>query len=193
MLEDLSIGATGANLSITTASFGQTTQHGSAETFARSDHSHALPANPTPATVTQAVAEAGTDTNVFSWTAQRVKQACIAAVTSIFPTSSSTAATQVMPWVMTLPNTNLNDIRAPGFYSIRVATTNSPVTTSTSNADFANLIVQSGSNTRISQTFYHNNGQIWYRVLQNTTRTTWTRLTTAWIGIQGRVGKGQRD
>ena len=88
---------------------------------------------------------------------------------------------------MTLPNTNLNNIRAPGFYYIRVATTNALVTTSSTNGNEGNPIVQSGVNTRLLQTFYHNNAQIWYRVLQNTTWTTWTRLTTAWIGTQAQL------
>jgi len=62
----------------------QTATVGSAETWAASNHTHAL-----PATVTQANAEAGTETTIRMWTAQRVRQA-INAVTNAINTALNT-------------------------------------------------------------------------------------------------------
>jgi len=92
-----------------------------------------------------------------------------------FP-SAVTSTNDAMPWrAGALPNTNLNELRSPGFYQLAVATINSPATTG-GTTNTAVLQVMSPTNSRITQLFYHNNGNIWRRTLQNTTWTTWERI-----------------
>jgi hypothetical protein len=58
-----------------TQAFGDSASVGISGEAARADHKHAMPANPTPSTVSQADAEAGTSTTVYAWTPERVRQA----------------------------------------------------------------------------------------------------------------------
>ena len=74
-----------------------------------------------------------------------------------------------------LPSTDLNDLRAPGFYQLNVATTNGLVATGTLTSA-ATLLVMPTANSRISQVLFHNNDRVFFRTLQNTAWTAWREI-----------------
>jgi len=94
------------------------------------------------------------------------------------PTSTSNA-NSYMPWSPgALPNPDLNNVRNPGFYRLVVdGIANRPPGLPTFNTgdNSATLQVMSTSNTRLMQVLYHNNGQIWRRVLRDDTWNVWER------------------
>ena len=105
-----------------------------------------------------------------------------------FPTSNDSNLGMAVPF-LTLVNdqgqttVDLNNIRSPGMYripstAVASSTPALPLTVGGTAANTAMLVVQSITNTRLSQTISHNNGQIWHRVLQNTTWRAWERIAT---------------
>ena len=94
------------------------------------------------------------------------------------PTSTSEYDT-FMPWrPEPLPNTNLNFVRAPGFYRVIVNIINGPVTVGNNSNGAATLLVMPVNDSRIVQTYYHNDGRIWNRTLQGTFWSAWQQLAT---------------
>jgi hypothetical protein len=92
-----------------------------------------------------------------------------------FPVAADSSSGLAMPWITTLPNTNLNEVRRPGFYAIATATTNAPFTTGPA-AQSATMLVQALADDRVSQAFCHNNGEIWHRVYRGTVWSAWQFL-----------------
>jgi len=93
------------------------------------------------------------------------------------PTSTSNISTY-MPWLSgALPNTNLDEVRRPGFYRITVAVTNAPdgLPIWNANAESATLQVMPVSDTSLIQVLYHNNRQVWQRAKQSSHWTEWVR------------------
>ena len=100
-----------------------------------------------------------------------------------FPGTATTAGNLtnyfVMPYHRGAANTNLNEIRNPGFYRLTsTATTNLPAGISiNATTNSATLQVMSTEANRVSQLLFHNTGRVFSRVLQNTTWTAWVDLT----------------
>ena len=97
------------------------------------------------------------------------------------PTSISEYDTY-MPWLPTLPTTDLNQITNPGFYRITVAVDPGPpgLTIWNDGGGSATLQVMPVSETNVIQIMYHNNGQIWRRTRRNSTwDATWVRIDGA--------------
>jgi len=97
---------------------------------------------------------------------------------AVFPTVSSSAPNESMRWwSQTLPSTNLNNIRDPGFYRVGVVVANGPPV-SGSTAGAIKLLVMSNGTSRIIQIVWHINGQQWQRSLISLTWSPWIRFAT---------------
>ena len=97
-----------------------------------------------------------------------------------FPLAAGTSNQNylVMPYHRgTLPSTDLNEIRNPGFYRINVPTTNGPVDTGNTAFSSATLLVMA-NNVSVQQILFHQNERVYSRRLQgNHGWTDWIDLT----------------